>query len=89
MNPTLNGTSDEVQIVAAFKNYTPNGTVANNTAQGTGGIFSNTVSTTLTNGFVYSWADTIYTFKMRFKKHLKEMGFYTPLVGQIAVRLTV
>ena len=53
MNPTLNGTTDQVQLIVAFKGTTYTGTIANTTAYGAPTLQnpSNTVSTTATNGY--------------------------------------
>jgi uncharacterized repeat protein (TIGR01451 family) len=65
MNPVLNGTTDEVQLVAAIKNNTADGTIVPNVAYGGPGntLPSNTVNVTTTNGKIYTWSDDIYNYK--------------------------
>jgi len=52
MNPAINGTTDQMQIIVAFKSGVYTGTIASATAYGGPGLTnpSNTVQTTTTNG---------------------------------------
>ncbi|MCP9769634.1 hypothetical protein EGI22_17160, partial [Lacihabitans sp. LS3-19] len=65
MNPILNGTTDEVQLVAAIKTNTADGTIIPNVAYGGPGntLPSNTTNVTTTNGIIYAWENEIYNYK--------------------------
>lgn len=83
MNPVLNGTTDEVQIVAAVKSFTENGLIIPNFAQSTSGVNSNTVNVTVTNGFEYFWTDNIYNYKDAIQEASAGNGTYYSFMWSI------